>query len=157
GDAMLAAYRNAYPALNETDLWVTFATDRVRVPAIRIAEAQIAGGAGAPVYMYCFAFPSPVAGGVYGAHHGGDVAFYFANTHTHLPVSESADAAALGSQLADAWAAFARSGDPSVPSLPAWPRYDLDSRATMLLDTRSAVEFDPGPVGRAAWPTRLLV
>jgi para-nitrobenzyl esterase len=156
-DAMIAAYRAAYPAHSDTELWIAFATDRVRVPAIRIAEAQVAGGAGAPVYMYRFAFPSPVAGGVYRAHHGGDVSFYFDNTTTHAPIAESPEAAALGASLADSWAAFARTGDPTVASLPRWPCYDLETRATILLDARSTIEHDPDPVGRRTWRTGQLV
>jgi para-nitrobenzyl esterase len=40
--------------------------------------------------------------------------------------------------MMDAWGAFARSGDPSTPSL-AWPRYDLTGEPHMTLDVQSTV------------------
>ena len=41
-----------------------------------------------------------------------------------------------------AWAAFARSGNPSTPELP-WPAYDPKRRATMVFDTEPGTVDDP--------------
>jgi para-nitrobenzyl esterase len=40
----------------------------------------------------------------------------------------------LVESVQDAWAAFARTGDPNVASLPDWPQYELPRRAAMELD-----------------------
>jgi para-nitrobenzyl esterase len=49
----------------------------------------------------------------------------------------------LSRQLSGAWAAFARTGNPSQKGL-AWPAYTLAQRATMVFDvTKSEVVNDP--------------
>jgi carboxylesterase type B len=40
--------------------------------------------------------------------------------------------------MMDAWGAFARTGDPSTPSL-RWPRYDEEGEQHLTLDIRSTV------------------
>ena len=50
-----------------------------------------------------------------------------------------------------AWIAFARDGAPGHEGLPAWPRYDLERRATMRFDERCELLEDPGAATRALW------
>ena len=55
-------------------------------------------------------------------------------------------AAALADKMADAWIAFARTGDPNTSKLPKWTPYTAAQRATMVLDDSSAIANDPfGP------------
>jgi para-nitrobenzyl esterase len=54
-----------------------------------------------------------------------------------------------------AWIAFARTGNPNTPDLPAWPTYDPDHRATMLFDEECRVVDDPQAAERRVWQ-RLL-
>ncbi|HEY6406303.1 MAG TPA: carboxylesterase/lipase family protein, partial [Ktedonobacteraceae bacterium] len=49
------------------------------------------------------------------------------------------------------WAAFIRSGNPAIASLPAWPPYDLDRRATMIFSDAAHVVEDPQGQVRALW------
>jgi hypothetical protein len=42
---------------------------------------------------------------------------------------------ALAHPKQTAWANFARSGDPNHSGLPAWPRFDVRQRSTMIFDT----------------------
>ena len=60
------------------------------------------------------------------------------------------DAPALSDAVQAAWVAFARDGDPSCDELGAWPAYDTDRRATMLLAGHSQVVDDPDGDRRAA-------
>jgi para-nitrobenzyl esterase len=57
----------------------------------------------------------------------------------------------LARHMQRAWIAFARSGDPTIPELPTWPRYDLEQRATMLFDRESTVQNDPNVRARQSW------
>jgi para-nitrobenzyl esterase len=50
---------------------------------------------------------------------------------------------ALARQMSDAWLAFARNGSPNTKSLPDWPVYTSEKRATMLFDVNSRVVEDP--------------
>ena len=51
----------------------------------------------------------------------------------------------------DAWLAFARTGDPSCPSLGRWPAYTAADRTTMLLGERCAIARAPLEEERRAW------
>lgn len=50
----------------------------------------------------------------------------------------------------DAWVAFARTGDPNHRDLAQWVPYDLSRRPTMVFDSTSRVENDPGSAERRA-------
>jgi len=52
-------------------------------------------------------------------------------------------AAPLAAQMSAMCLAFARTGRPASPALPAWPVYDLTRRATMVFDTKTRVVDDP--------------
>ena len=110
-----------------------------RGPALVAAGARATRG-GAPVFMYEFAWETPVLGGSLGAAHGVDVAFPFDNTHLHPATAGSASARALAPAVSDAWVAFARTGDPNHSGLAPWPAFDLEEGATMILDEHSRIE-----------------
>ena len=94
--------------------------------------------------MYQLDFPSPEVGGVLGAFHSLDIGLVFDNTAR--PSARTGDGPAargLAGRMADSFVAFARTGDPNTRGLPAWPRFDLDRRATMIFDRRCRIENDP--------------
>src|SRR3954451_13663151 len=63
---VIAQYRSTHPEKSVSDLWTVVGTDVIfRVPAVRLAENQSAGGN--DVYMYRFDYCTPVFGGVLGA------------------------------------------------------------------------------------------
>lgn len=100
---------------------------------------------------------APVASpnaGAFAACHCCEIPFVFDNfDHWNAPMLAGADPAsmrALGDKMQDAWIAFARTGDPSHPGLPPWPRYEVDGRQpVMLFDDDTRVENDPA--GRRRW------
>ena len=49
----------------------------------------------------------------------------------------------LADLLHTTWIAFAHTGDPNTPTLPHWPTYDTDRRATMLFNNECHVVNDP--------------
>ena len=57
-------------------------------------------------------------------------------------------AQALGRAMSNAWAAFARTGNPSIKGL-AWARHD-DRVPTMVYDNVSKVMMDPAGAARRA-------
>jgi para-nitrobenzyl esterase len=107
-----------------------------------LAERKADGGA-APAYAYLLSWKSPVLGGILGAPHNLDLPLVFDN-HDRAPFGgDDPDIDRLVAEMADAWIAFARSGDPSHPGLPEWPAYDSVQRPTMVFDRSSQVENDP--------------
>jgi len=142
-EPLLALYRRAHPGETPDRLWFRIATDRgARWNATRQAELKLAGGQ-APVYLYYFAWNTPCDGGRLGAWHTAELPLVMGLTL--YPESE-----ALSRQLGAAWAAFARTGDPSTPDL-AWPAYTLERRSTMVWDAAGsrAVDDPDGPIREA--------
>jgi para-nitrobenzyl esterase len=150
---LLQLYRRLMPNLSNSRLVVRMATDiGAWRSAILQATRKIEAG-GPPVFMYEFDWKVPFLGGTW-AQHGVDLAFVFG--YTDYPKAwddnDSAEKRAaadpqnlryrLATQTMEAWAAFARTGDPSTSSL-KWPAYDLKIRSTMILDGESRVVNDP--------------
>ncbi len=153
--ALVNAYREARRARGEShdDLAVNLAivADRnIRIPALRLADALAARGGAAWVYLWAWRSPDPTLG----ACHAIELPFLFGTLDTEDAATfagSGPEAEALSAQTIDAWSAFARAGDPSTASLPPWPRYDSETRATMVLDRTCRVERDPQGEERAAW------
>jgi para-nitrobenzyl esterase len=149
----LDAYRTAGRADDPDAVLCAAMTDKVfRMPAIRLAEAQLPH---APrVSMYRFGYPSTAFGGVLGACHAIDVPFVFANLDTRgveLLVGDiDDDARRLSDRCARAWTSAAVRGSPEHDDL-AWPAYDVDRRATCELDRTPLVSDDPDARLRALW------
>ncbi|MEO7177756.1 MAG: carboxylesterase family protein, partial [Allosphingosinicella sp.] len=79
-----------------------------------------------------------------GAPHTMDIALAFGTLEAEGSYTGTgADARALSRTMMKAFAAFARSGDPSAPGVPAWPAYRLPERSTMVWDRSSAAVADP--------------
>src|SRR5438105_4850979 len=55
-------------------------------------------------------------------------------------VGDAPERLRLAHQMQWAWIVFALHGVPSTPELPTWPSYDLERRATMLLDREARSE-----------------
>jgi para-nitrobenzyl esterase len=125
-------------------------TDRVRgLQAIKVAERKSAQGKAA-VYKYIWAMPSDGFGGKFGAVHGSDVGPTF-HAAGGLINGDGPAANALKDRMAGTWVAFARTGNPNNPAIPAWPSYDVKTRATLILDANPRVENDPRHDFRVLW------
>ncbi|MBV9951316.1 MAG: carboxylesterase/lipase family protein [Acidimicrobiia bacterium] len=151
----LAVYRQDRPDAPVRDVLCALLTDfTFRIPAIRLADAQLTQHPG--VWMYLFTYRTPAFGGQLGSCHALEIPFVWDNLDARgaaMFVGEVDDGLrALATQMADAWVAFATSGVPAAPGLPEWPRYDADRRATMRFDV-GAVEVldDPGRAERELW------
>ena len=79
------------------------------------------------MYIYDFAWNTPVFGGKLRAFHTSELPLVY--RRVQFPQSEE-----LSRQLAGAWAAFARSGDPNHAGLPTWTAYSAAERPTMIFD-----------------------
>jgi para-nitrobenzyl esterase len=152
-DPLVEAYKRSRPQLDDNQIAVTLLGDiAFRLPTLRMAQAR--AGRGASTFMYLFTRPSPVQGGRLGAAHAMDVPFVFGTIDAPgvgLLIGDGPDRAPLSQAMQDAWIAFARTGDPSHPGLPAWPRWDPERQQTMIFDTPCRAEADPYREERLAW------
>jgi para-nitrobenzyl esterase len=150
-DAALTAYRAEHPDFDPKQIEGAVLTDVVfRVPAVRMAEAQRPH---APVFEYLFSWASPAWGGQIGASHAVEIPFVFDVTkdpRLAIFVGDSPPAE-LATAMHQAWIGFASDGQPGGGGLPEWPSITESERATMVLDTESRLEVNPGASTLAVW------
>jgi para-nitrobenzyl esterase len=150
-DHVIETYRRLHPNMNPAERLIATLTDsNFRIRSLMLAERK-AKQSGAPVYMYSFEWETPVQGGRLKAPHALDVPFTFDTIDLTNATDRSPVAHKLAATMSGAWAAFAHTGKPEHPGIPAWPAYDLDRRATLILDTECRVEDDPRGETRKLW------
>jgi para-nitrobenzyl esterase len=146
---MIAGYRRNYPNFTPGEILVRVMSDSTRVASIEAADAHIHAG-GAPTYMYLFTWESPVMPTLQSCH-GIDASFYFGNTEV-LPMTKgNPEALQISAKGSAAWTSFARSGNPSNPTLGTWPQYTVDKRPTMIFADTPHVEDAPMDADRQLW------
>jgi len=124
---LLTVYHRDHPKDTPSEIYFRISTDRgARWNAVRQAELKIEQGK-ANVYLYYFAWDTPVAGGKFKAFHTAELPL--AMRLVRYPESEQ-----LSRQISGAWAAFARHGNPDLSGFPKWPVYSTTQRATMIFD-----------------------
>lgn len=154
-EAVVGEYRQAAVGTDWTsdaDILTAINTDvSMREPIQRIADLRTA--AEARTYLYDFRWCSRADPDM-GAFHAIDLPFALDSFHVDgwrefIGADDTAEA--LGRGMRSAWAAFARSGDPSTSELGPWPRYELDERMTMILDSDPNPAADPLRNERSMW------
>jgi para-nitrobenzyl esterase len=145
-DALVAALRVAYPDYSPTHLICAVQTaTNMWANSITLAERKSAQG-GAPVFMYQMTWETPVARGGLRCPHALEIPLVFDNVEAARSFVGRGEAPQqMAEQMAPAWLAFARTGDPNSAALPPWPPYDAATRGTMIFDLESRVENDPLP------------
>ncbi|MES2722066.1 MAG: carboxylesterase/lipase family protein [Pseudomonadota bacterium] len=134
------------------DLIDAIGTDmQFRISSTKFAASQTPHN---PAWLYLFTHASPARRGALGACHALEMPFVFGTTKIEGQVNFAGagpEVERLEGEIMDAWIAFARTGNPNHPGLPAWPAYDAASRDTMVFDTVAAtLQSDPFGEERAA-------
>ena len=151
-ERIIAVYKKNQPRQSNLDIYLILASDAsTRADAITQAERKASLGK-APVYMYLFAWRSPVRDGRLRSMHTMDIPFVFDNVDVaKVELGTGADRYGLADKMSNAWVAFARSGNPNHKGLPNWATFDAERRATMIFNTpESKVANDPSGEERRA-------
>jgi para-nitrobenzyl esterase len=137
-DVLLARYRADYPKDSPSDLYFRIAGDRgLREKAQAQANAKFDQNAG-DVFLYYFAWNTPIDGGRLRAFHTSELPLA-------MRLVLNPEAEELSKQIAGAWAAFARNGNPNHSGLPRWDKYFPERRPTMIFDAgKTALVENPG-------------
>jgi para-nitrobenzyl esterase len=160
-EMLLTAYRRGRPDASPSEVAIAMESAAFAgAGSIAIAERK-AMQARAPVFMYMLTdhINATVPGTNYqiGAMHAMDIRLKFDNLavaearRPSLTPEEAADHALAAKNMSRMWANFARSSQPAAPGQPAWPAYDLQTRATMMIEARCHVAKDPYPAERQVW------
>lgn len=147
-----AAFAKAYPKHQPKDLIdVDFVFRPGALEQARLKVMQ----QGAPVWMYLFAWESPVMDGMLRSTHCMEIPFVFDNAARHAVMTGGgAEAVSLAHKMSQAWVNFARTGNPNladresdnetahVQGLPRWNPYTPDGGDTMWFDNRCEIKHN---------------
>jgi para-nitrobenzyl esterase len=153
-DRILSVYKQAYPKASAPELYIAVTTAlSFGNDTIRLAERKSAQPA--PVYLYRYDYRSnvPIEGTDWTlrAGHATEIAVKFYNYDIPALEGNGPGVAEASKNMSSFWTRFAHSGHPSAAGQPAWPRYDLKKRATMIIDSQCQVLNDPDRSIRELW------
>ncbi len=139
-DDFLKAFGQGFPGYQPKDLVdVDFIFRPGAVEQAKLKSAQ----QGAPVYMYMFAWESPVMDGILRSTHCMEIPFVFNNVVRHASMTGGGKAAqVLADKMSSAWLNFARTGNPNTEGLPEWEPYTADKGATMIFDNDCGMKYN---------------
>lgn len=147
-DRIYDAYKSLYPGATPFSVQSQIVAAVHRQNAVMQAERKTALG-GAPVYLYLFAWQTPILDGRPRAFHCAELPFVFDNTDRCAAMTGGTpEARALAERVSSAWISFARTGDPNHRGLPAWPTFDAARGAVMVFDNTCEVKNDPDRAAR---------
>ena len=136
-DDVLAVYTIPTPA-DSKDAFIRAGTE-LEVTAPARWTAQTMNGMKSKAYLYEVTWAYPSQGGQqWGAFHGIELLLMFDSPR----VPRDATGDALAEALRDYWVQFARTGNPNVTRLPAWPPYDSRTKAYLELGAKIAPATD---------------
>jgi para-nitrobenzyl esterase len=143
-DRMIGVYRRVFSKITNIDVYLKMLADNTRrANAIALADRKMAL-AKAPAYLYYFTWRSPIRDGKMKAYHTLEIPFAFDNVdEAKTMTGDSQERYPLQDRVSGAWAAFARTGNPSHKGLPNWPAYNAGQRPTMILNTQCKAVNDP--------------
>ena len=140
---LIAAYRKNRPGADNTFVYQLLSADWWMTANV-LTEAERKAMLGqAPAYVYHFEKRTPVRDGKLKVPHTLEIAYAFDNIDLSTAVTgRGVDKQALADKMSAMWAAFARTGDPSIPGL-KWEPYAAERRAVMVLDDDPRLQLDP--------------
>jgi para-nitrobenzyl esterase len=148
-DVIIARYREWYPQYSPADIFFAASTAFRSWPGQLIeAERRAQSPAQPRTWVYEMDWPSPVAGGRFGAPHTVDIPFFFDNLEVAPGMvggtsEEVARAQPLATAMSETLIAFAKTGNPNHAALPHWPAYNLPQRPTLIWNVSPQVVDDP--------------
>lgn len=139
--ALIAAMKKAHPEKSIRTLSYGVSGLLIRNNVTRMARLKYEQKA-APVFAYYFTWQSPMLEDA-GAWHTAELAFCFDNTkRCEQGTGNTPEAQKLARTMANAWANFARTGNPGQPGL-AWTPFEPDRCPTMVFDNQCRMVNDP--------------
>jgi para-nitrobenzyl esterase len=141
-EEVVAWYRTNHPRMTPDEVLIR-ATTAARSWRAAVIEAEMRAAQGSPAFVYQLDWASRMPNGRTGAYHTSDIPLMLDNVAAEGSGAVGPDAQTMADRMSDALLAFARTGDPNHPGLPAWTPYSLARRETMIMDLPPRMEDDP--------------
>lgn len=140
--AYIEAFAKAYPEYN-TPADMLSVDKTFRHATVATADAWCQKEDTAPLYMYIFAWKSPVRGGAAASAHGFELPFIFNTTEVatqHLGET-TPEVQELSDKMCRAWVEFAYTGKPAIDGLD-WKPYTKEEGATMYFNEECSMRYN---------------
>jgi para-nitrobenzyl esterase len=153
-ELMAQRYRAAFPDQHDFLRRIQLVTaEEYWVPMLRLAEAHVRNSGESYMYRYDHASAEEPFRGF--AVHASELPMVWNNFHEpflSMLYRETPALTAFARLINESWIAFIRDGKPSNPALPAWSRFQLAQRSTMILAAgESRIIDDPASEQRLLW------
>ena len=150
------ALKARHPDANAKALHERIFGDMFLKAAMGSTERATTAGPGGWLYRFDLPTTEKLFGQEVGATHAAEIAFTFNRFNSDDPGPlfhdpEDPVVRDLAQRWSDTIIAFARTGEPNGAGLPHWPRYDAQSRQTLILDANPRIERDPNKGERQLW------
>lgn len=144
-------YKAKHPDIEAPELFFMATADNSFFRgSVTVADRKAAQG-GAPVFFYHLDWETPAMEGKRYVPHALDIGMVFDNVAKSESMSGTGpEAQKIADQMSESWLAFAKTGNPSNPNVPAWPAYTAAQRNMMVFRTEPGVEVDIRAEERAA-------
>lgn len=146
-DEAVRVFKASTPSGSNAEIFFKVASWRAYITnATTMAEKRHEqNGKGNPTWVYQVTWRSPVQGGRRFSEHTIDLPFMFDNVDRapNLTGPPSEETKMMTDAMANAWLAFAKTGDPNHAGIPKWPTYDPATRPVMLFDAPPRLARDP--------------
>jgi para-nitrobenzyl esterase len=140
---LIATYQKNRPGADNTFIFQLLSADWWMTANVLVQAERKAKLGRAPAYVYHFEKLTPVRDGKLKSPHSLEITYAFDNIDLSTAITGNGpDKHALAAKVSAAWAAFARTGDPSIPGL-RWEPHSAEHRAVMIFDDQSRLEVDP--------------
>jgi len=141
GDLVYKTLRNTYPDVKPVEILSFISAQN---PMAYLQASRKAAQNSAPVYLYMFAWHTPMLDGRPRSFHCSEIPFAFANTdRCENYTGGSNEARKLDEKIAKAWINFARFGNPNHNGLPQWQAFKDNNGAMMVFNNKCEVKSDP--------------
>lgn len=139
---LVAKYRALYPHYSPSDCFFAITTAGRSWPG-HLIQAERRAQIGAPAWMYQLDFGAQTDPKM-GAYHTYDIPLVFGTLDAEGSKTGTGPAARrVRDQMSAAFVSLARTGDPNCAAIPAWKKYALPERATMVINETSKMVDDP--------------
>lgn len=145
----IALYKARRPADTAPQLFASIFTDYGFIHSAQVMATRQAANGAAGVWAFRTDWQSPVLSGALMAPHGVELPFVFDTAAPELIGPNPPPG--MVKLFQRSFAAFARTGNPRVAGMPAWPRYDAARRQTFIYDNSPRLVSDPDPQIREFW------